>query len=221
MKKYMVVMAIVMTMAEVGLSQGINWRSLHDDQRNVIQLNFGYDYGVTTQFGYSRAFTIGKPVLLGIDYSFPMGDELLDDFKVRIGGQVEIVQIGGFSATARIMGNFRRYQNQLVRIASFGSDFAILAGYYEPSWSVAGEIGFDKSITSHVKHSDVMRAAFPAIRDGWYIPTGGHYYYGVHAGKTIGESYDVTLRLGATNAQDNDEDAMIAYYIQVGVGMRF
>jgi hypothetical protein len=221
MKKYMVVMAIVMTVAEVSLSQGINWRSLHDDQRNVIQLNFGYDYGVTTQFGYSRAFTIVKPVLVGIDYSFPMGDELLDDFKVRIGGQVEIVQIGGFSATARIMGSFRRYQNQLVRIASFGSDFAILAGYSEPTWSVTGEFGFDKSITSYVKHSDVMRTAFPAVKDGWYIPTGGHYYYGVQAGKTIGETYDVTLRLGATNAQDNDEDAMIAYYIQVGVGMRF
>ena len=221
MKKYMVVMTIVMTVAEIGLSQGINWRSLHDDQRNVIQLNFGYDYGVTTQFGYSRAFTIVKPVLVGIDYSFPMGEELLDDFKVRIGGQVEILQIRGFSATLRIMGNFRRYQNQLVRIASFGSDFAILAGYCEPSWSVVGEFGFDKSITSHVKHSDVMRTAFPAIKDGWYIPTGGHYYYGVQAGKTIGESYDVTLRLGATNAQDNDEDAMIAYYIQVGVGMRF
>lgn len=221
MKKLIAVIIIMMAVAEAGYSQNINWRSLREDQRNVIQFNFGYDFGVTAQLGYSRSFTIIKPVLLGFDYSFPMGSDVIDDFKVRLGGQVEIVEIGGFSATVKILSSLRRYQNELVRIVSFGSDFAAVAGYYKPTWYAAGEFGFDKSITSHLKHSDIMRTYFPRIKDGWYIPTGGHYYYGVQAGKTIGDGFDVSLRLGATNAQGNDEDAALPFYVQLGLGMRF
>jgi hypothetical protein len=221
MKNFAAVMILVMATAGVCFSQNINWRSLGEDQRNVVQLGFGYDYAVTAQLAYGRTFSWIRPVMLRLDYSFPMGEDLLDDFKVRLGGQMEIVKVGGFSATVRILANLRRYQATLVRIVSFGSDLALLAGYYKPTWHAAGEFGFDKSITSYLKHSDVMKANFPGIRDGWYIPTGGHYYYGIQAGKTIGESFDLSLRLGATNAQDNNENDMVPYYLQLGMGMRF
>jgi hypothetical protein len=221
MKNVVAAIIIVVALAEAGYSQNINWRSLREDQRNVIQFSFGYDFGVTAQLGYSRSFTVIKPVIVGLDCSAPMGSDLVDDFKVRFGGQIEIVEIDGFSATIRISSSFRRYQTALVRIASFGSDFGLLAGYYRPTWSIAGEFGFDKSITSHLKHSDVMRAYYPAIKDGWYVPSGGNYYYGIQGSKTIGESFDLSLRLGATNAQDDDEDAVLPFYLQLGFGVRF
>lgn len=221
MKKLIAVLTIVVTVTEVGYSQNINWRSLREDQRNVIQFNLGYDFGTTVQLGYSRSFTMIKPVIVGLDYSFPMGSNLIDDFKVRLGGQMEIVQIDGFSATIKIASVFRRYENTLVRMVSFGSDFGLLAGYYKPTWSVAGEFGFDKSIATHLKHSDIMRTMFPAIKDGWYVPTGGHYYFGIQGGKTIGESLDLSLRLGATRSQDHDENAVVPLYLQLGLGMRF
>jgi len=66
-----------------------------------------------------------------------------------------------------------------------------------------------------------MRSYFPRIRDGWYIPSGGHFYYGIQAGKTIGDRLDLTLRAGATNAQHNDEQAVVPYYLQLGLGIRF
>jgi hypothetical protein len=221
MKNSVIAVLVVMALASTGYSQNINWRSLGEDQRNVVHFSFGHDFGVTAQAGYSRSFTVIKPVVVGLDYSSPMGRDLVDDFKVRIGAQVEIVQIGGFSTTLKIASNFRRYENALVRIASFGSDFAVLAGYYRSTWYAAGEFGFDKSITSHLRHSDVMRANFPAIKDGWYVPSGGHFYYGIQGAKTIGESLDLSLRLGATKAQDNDEDALVPWYAQLGLGIRF
>ena len=221
MKRLLTVLTIVLAMAEAGYSQNINWRSLREDQPNVVQLNVGYDFGVTSQVSYARTFDLVRPALLGVDFSFPMGSNLLDDFKVRLGGQIEIVEINGFSATLKISSVFRRYQTELVRIVSFGSDFAVLAGYYTPTWSVGGEFGFDKSITSQIKNSEIMRAYFPGIKDGWYLPTGGHYYFGIQGGKTIGESLDLSLRLGATNAQFNDENAVLPLYLQLGLGMRF
>lgn len=217
----MMAIIVVMALAEVGYSQNINWRSLSEDQRNVVQLNVGYDFGVTAQLGYSRSFTLIRPVMVGVDFSLPMGSDLLDDFKVRLGGQMEIVEIDGFSATIKISSVFRRHQTALVRIVSFGSDLGLVAGYYKPTWSVAGEFGFDKSIATHLRHSDVMKANYPAIKDGWYLPTGGHFYYGIQGSKTIGEILDLSLRLGATKAQFNDENAVLPYYVQLGLGVRF
>ena len=221
MKNLVKAILVAMALAEAGYSQNINWRSLGEDQRNVVQFNFGYDFGVTAQLGYSRLFTLVRPVIVGLDFSVPMGSVLVDDFKVRMGGEVEIVQAGAFSATIKIASNLRRYQTQLVRIVSFGSDFALLAGYYKTTWYAAGEYGFDKSIATNLRHSDIMRAYFPAIRDGWYVPTGGHFYYGIQGGKTIGESFDLSLRLGGTRAQKHDEEAVLPYYAQLGLGVRF
>ena len=221
MKSLIAAMTIMLAVSQAGFSQNINWRSLSEDQRNVIQFNFGYDFGVTAQAGYGRSLTWFRPVVAGLDFSVPMGGDLVDDFKARLGAQMEVAEIDGFSVTIKIASIFRQYQSELVKIESFGSELGLLAGYYESAWSVAGEFGFDKSVTSHLKHSDIMRSMFPGIRDGWYVPTGGHYYYGIQAEKTIGERFDLSLRLGATRAQHNDENAVLPYYLQLGVGMRF
>ena len=221
MEKILAVVLLAMAVARSSDAQNVNWRSLEEGQHNGIQVDIGFDYGATTQVGYSRHFHWFRPVVVGVEYSFPMGRDLLDDFKVRLGGQVEVLQIDEFSTTVRIQPVFRRYQNQLVRILSFGSDVALVTGYYKPSWYGAVEAGFDKSIVSHLKHSGIMRDNFPMIRDGWYIPSGGHYYYGIQAGKSLGDAFELSLRLGMTNAQHNDEDAIVPYYGQLGFRMKF
>lgn len=221
MKTAITILMITMAVSEFSASQNVNWRSLRDDQNNLVQFNFGYDYGVTAGMGYARTFSAIRPVLLGLDISLPMGNNLSDDFKVRLGGQIEIVEIAGFAATVRVASVFRKYHNDFVNIASFGSDFGIVAGYSAPTWSIGGEFGFDKAITSHLKHAAIMKEMFPDIKDGWYVPTGGNYYYGLAAGKTLGETYDLSLRLGATRAQGNDENAILPMYLQLGLGARF
>jgi len=66
-----------------------------------------------------------------------------------------------------------------------------------------------------------MKANFPGIKDGWYVPTAGHYYYGIQGGKTLGDNFDVSLRVGATREEKNDERAMVPLYLQLGLGARF
>ena len=221
MKKAAIVMALCMAVFGGVQSQNINWRAMNGNQPNIVQLNFGYDFGVTSQFSYGRTLESVRPLMLVLDYSMPMGKDLVDDFTVRTGGEMEVLESGGFSTTVKLFGNFRRYQTMLVRIVSFGSDFALMAGYYSPSWHIAGEFGFDKSIISELEHSDVMRASFPDIRDGWYIPSGGHYYYGIQGSKTLSENFDLSLRLGATRPQFNDAEAVLPAYLQIGLGARF
>jgi hypothetical protein len=221
MKTIITALIIVTAATNVSFSQNVNWRSIRGDQQTLLQFNFGYDYGTTAQMSYSRVIPLFKPATVGLDFSFPMGDNLLDDFKVRLGGQIEVLEIGGFSATVRIASIFRRYQSEMVRIESFGSEFALVAGYYAPTWSLGGEFGFDKAITSRLTHSGIMKEMYPQIKDGWYVPTGGHYFYGIQGGKTIGETLDLSLRFGQTSAQADDENAVIPLYFQLGLGVKF
>ena len=221
MKNVWKAVVIMIALAASASAQNVNWRSVGEDQPNIVRVITGYDYGAAIQAGYYRFVDLGRPVLLGLDYTQPMGSDLLDDFKVRLGGEVEVVEYDGFSATVRILSNFRRYETDYVRIVSFGSELAGVVGYYNTSWYAAGELGFDKAIATHMKHSEILRSYFPGITDGWYLPTGGNWFYGIQAGKTIGNSLELNLRAGATNAQFQDENAMLPYYVQLGVGVKF
>jgi hypothetical protein len=219
MKKLILAITVVLFTATHSSAQNIHWKSLDKDQ-NVIQLNIGYDFGFTTQIGYYRMISFYRPILLGVNFSLPMGSDLVDDFKVGLTSQTEIVEADGFSFSVMVASNFRRYQNDFVRSVGFGADFAAIAGYYSDKWHAAAEFGFDKAITTNLIHSDVMRSYYPDIQDGWYVPTGGHFYYGIQAGKTLSERVDLGLRFGATRAQLHDDNAVLPYYLQLGVGTK-
>ncbi len=221
MKKNFFIITLLLLATTQSKAQNVNWRYFESEKRNLVQLNLGYDFGFTTQLGFSRMVMLYKPVSLGIDVLLPMGSTLFDDFKVRFGGQMEIVQAEGFALSVKIASNFRRYQNAFVRSVGFGSDFAAVAGYYSDTWHAAGEFGFDKAISTNLLHSDMMRSEYPEIKDGWYVPTGGHFYYGIQAGKTLSDEFDLGLRFGATRAQLNDDNAAIPYYLQLAFGTRF
>lgn len=202
-------------------AQNYNWSSNNENQKNIAYLNFGYNFGVTTQLGYGYKLNTVKPILLIVDYSTPMGNDLVDDFKVRIGGQVSIFEKKKFIASAKIYGIFRRHQTSLIKMESFGSEIAGIFGYYKPKWHIAGEFGFDKSIITHLEHSDGMLENFPSISNGWFIPSGGHFYYGFQGGKTVGDNFELSLRVGATKAQFKDENPVLPIYTQLGLCYKF
>ena len=87
-------------------AQTINWNSFTTDQHNLIYLNTGYHYGLTTQIGYGHSFKSFRPLLFNIDYSFPMGDNLIDDFKVRYGGRIIIPVNNHFKTTIKKLNKF-------------------------------------------------------------------------------------------------------------------
>jgi len=213
----------ILTLVCAGLlpAQNINWSSLHEGDRTLTYLNFGYDFGLVTQLGYAHKIQGAKPILLTADYSFPMGKDLTDDFKMRIGGQLPLVAKNNFKFSAKAYGVFRRHETALIRMASFGSDLGIVAGYYKAKWHLAVEYGFDKSVSTHLKHASTMRENYPDIQDGWYLPSGGHHYYGIQVGYALGEKMALSLRAGSTNAQSTDQDALLPSYAQLGLVYSF
>ena len=221
MKKFINTTLFIFLISGYSFAQNINWESLNDNRNNLVYAGFGYDYGAVARIGYSRVFQLALPVAALIDYSFPMGNNIADDFKARCGGKIEALKYDHFSLTAGIFGNFRRHQTELTRIEGFGAEFSALAGYYRAGWNVGVEFGFDKSVITNIKNSAIMTENYPGIENGWYIPSGGNYFYGVTIGKTIGRSFDLSFRIGATNAQGKDTNAILPYFAQAGIMKRF
>jgi hypothetical protein len=203
-----------------GKAQQINWRNLKDNKTHFANINMGWGYGTVAGIGYGQKLATKFPVVLNIEFSAPFGEDLFDDFKTKLGGQAELFNINNFSATVKVYGLFRQYKNEYVKMSSFGSEFAANVGYYKPKWFAAGEFGFDKAIATHIKNSDEMKENYPDSEDGWYVPTGGNFFYGITGGYSL-KSIDVYLKAGKTVTQDFKTTPTIPFYAEVGFNFRF
>jgi len=145
-KIFVLAIVAVLSNKSEALSQNLNWASLKPEQRHILNVNAGYDYAFTYGVGYGYQLKTKFPIVLNLEHSQPAGEDIFDDFKTKIGGQIRIYQIKNFHFTAKIHGVFRRYENDYVRLINFGSDMSAIIGYYKSKWFVAGEFGFDKAI---------------------------------------------------------------------------
>ena len=202
-------------------AQTFNWGNASKDPRHILSINVNSEYAVTYGIGYNYKLRSKLPIILNAEYSFPSGKNITDDFKTRIGGQIDWVHVGNFHFISKVHGVFRRYENDYARLLNFGSDLSGIIGYYESKWFLAGEIGFDKAIITHFRHSDLLKSNYPDIKDGWYEPsTGGNFYYGVQAGLT-GKKFDVYVKAGKLTEQDFKTSPMFPIYGQFGVNLKF
>lgn len=208
--------AILCSILAVGSNaQTFNWNKL--DRKHIINVGVSADYGLTYGVGYNYKLKAKFPIVLNLEYSFPSGENITDDFKTKVGAQVNWFHTGNLHFVTKVHGIFRRYQNDYTRLINFGSDLSGILGYYKSKWFVAGEVGFDKAIVTHFKHSEIFKSNYPVVEDGWYEPsTGGNFYYGVQAGIS-GKKFDVYLKAGKLIEQDFRTSPMLPIYGQLGV----
>jgi hypothetical protein len=202
-------------------SQNLNWQSLKSEDRHILNINSGFEYGLVYGVGYGYQLNFIVPVVLNLEYSFPSGTNLIDDFKSKIGARVRLLEVKNFQLSASINGIFRRYENGLVRMVNFGSDLSGVLGYYRLKWFVAGEFGFDKAIVTNFKHSQAYREIYPQVTDGWYQPpTGGNYHYGLQTGFSF-KQHDIYLKAGKIISQGFKTEPIAPYYAQLGYNFKF
>jgi len=203
-------------------AQTINWASLKEENKHIVNVNMGLDYGFTYGLGYGYQFkTWVFPTIANIEYSNPSGEKKLDDFKTKLGIHIRLVEFNNFQLSAKIQGVFRKYESDMVRLVNFGSDMNVMAGYYRKIWFFAAEGGFDKAIVTHFKHSQKAEDRFPGVVGGWYLPaTGGNYYYGLQTGFSFWKN-DIYLKAGKVINQNLRTTPMLPFYAQVGYNLRF
>lgn len=203
-------------------AQTINWASLNENNKNIINVNSGLEYGLIYGLSYGYQFNTKLfPIVANVEYSFSSGNIVLDDFKTKIGGQIRWIKFHKFQFSTKINGVFRRSENAFLRLLNFGSDFTGVVGYYRPKWFFSAEVGFDKAIVTHFKHSTAYREQYLSVVNGWYEPaTGGNFYYGLQTGFSFKKS-DINLRIGKMLTQDFKTTPMVPFYGQLGYNIKF
>jgi len=221
--KSIIIIALFSLLQNKIFAQVINWKNISKQNKHLLHVNAGAEYGVTAGIGYHRLVSVKKfPLWLGGEFSLPLGNELADDFKVKLGAQIKLVTFNHFQFSARVQGVSRRYHNQSVTLFNFGSDFAGTLGYYRKHWFLGAEAGFDKAIVTHFKHSDWYKNnIYDNVQDGWYEPaTGGNFYYGLQGGYSIKKT-DITLKAGKLLQQDFQSQPLLPFFGQLGLNFRF
>lgn len=199
--------------AKTVYSQTVNWASLQNGHRHIVNAHAGFDYSINYGVAGSYQLPLQMPILLSIDFSMPVGEQMLDDFKTKIGGQARLYKINNFQFSASVYGIYRRYENPLARLQNFGSEMSGVIGYYTPRWFIAGEFGFDKAIVTHFKHSEAFKDdIYSEVKNGWYEPaTGGNFKYGLQTGYSFSSS-DIILKLGRVITQDFKTKPTLPFY---------
>jgi hypothetical protein len=203
-------------------AQPTNWRSWQGEQAHIISVQFGLDFGFVLGVGYAYKLNTSLPILLNVDVSMPFGETLLDDYKIRIGGQAELVRLGDFSTTIKAQCVVRRLDNLGGKYLNLGSELGIIAGFYRSTWFVAGEFTYDKTLLTNIQHSeDAKKNSFHQPQDGWYSSLGGNFLYGIQGGYSF-STLDLNARLGAILTEDFKGTPMyIPFYGTLGMNVRF
>ncbi len=191
-------------------------RSESGDTR--LHVSMALDPAVITSVGVGRTTSLfGSTAQFGLEVGVVAGDADLRDYRVRLGGELQVMQRGAFRVAASAAFMTRGTSNTVFRAINFGSDFGVTAGVYHHGWSVAGEVGFDKAIITHLKHTQAYRDQYyEDAKDGWYLNNGGTARLGVRMGSHIG-SAELLLRAGIMRTQGG-ETLTAPGYLTLGVG---
>lgn len=197
-------------------AQTLNWNSV-EDSKHILNVGIGWDYSLSYSLGYAFKVNTEIPLILNANFSIPSGENLVDDFKTKIGGQVVFLNKTNYKGSITLNGIYRRYENPLVRLQNFGTEMKGTFGYYKPTWFIGGEIGFDKALITHLKHSESFKEnIYSQVKDGWSEPgAGGNFLYGFQTGYSFKKS-DLTLTIGKVTTQDFKTTPLIPYYLMFG-----
>ena len=210
----------LLALAIPAAAQTLNWSGMQENQRHIINANVSWDYAASVGIGYGYRMETKVPTVLSAQFSLPAGENKIDDFKAKLGGQVRVVQRGKFQATLAMYGLYRQTTNHLVKLQNFGGEFTGVIGYYRPRWFVAAECGFDKAIVTRIRNSEAMKHIYPDVRDGWYVPTGGNFVFALQTGYSFRHA-DIIFKAGKIVDQNLRSTAMIPMTFQLGVNARF
>jgi hypothetical protein len=203
-------------------AQITNWRAWQGEQAHIVSVQFGLDFGFVLGVGYAYKPNTTLPILLNADITMPFGETILDDYKIRIGGQVELVRLGDFSTTFKAQGVMRRLDNVGGQYLNVGSELGVIAGVYRPTWFVAGEFTFDKTLLTNIQHNEnAKKNSFQPPKDGWYSSSGGNFLYGIQGGYSF-PTLDMNARFGAVLTEDfRGTPIVLPIYGTLGMNIRF
>jgi hypothetical protein len=127
-------------------AQVINWES--NQGKQIVNLNIGGDYGIVGGVGYSHKIEARQiPIWINIGLSTPVGKDILDDYKVKVGGEVRFLSFNKIQFTSNFQFVFRKINMEYIKANNFGNELALTGGWYEASTGVNFNYGIRTGIS--------------------------------------------------------------------------
>jgi hypothetical protein len=195
--KALAAQACLFSLATPVRAQEVNLATLNDAPKNRVYLRTGAEFGFVGAVGYARAVDVlDRRVLLLGEVTVPWAEFDTNDYQIRIGTLAPVLAWHGWNLAGSLAPTLRGTKNDLGTWSAFGFDAGVTGGYFSRHWFLAGEFGFDYTLTTHVTNSQTYRnIVYANARDGWYVNPGGNYRLGAQAGASFGH-YDLVLRAG-------------------------
>jgi hypothetical protein len=189
--------SVVMLFSWRAQAQEVNLARLDEGPANRVYVRTGAEWAFVAGMGYARTVPVGQRrlVLLG-ELTAPWAAADASDYQARVGALVPILVWRGWQLAGSLEPTVRGTRNDLGRMTSLGANAGVTGGYYARHWFVAGELGFDYTLTTRIAHSKLYRdTVYENARDGWYVNPGGNYRLGGQAGASF-RRYELALRAG-------------------------
>jgi hypothetical protein len=210
-------LGVSLLVAPPARAQEVNLARLDEGPVNRVYVRTGAEWAFVAGAGYERVASVARrPVLLVAELSAPWVAANTSDYQARLGVLAPIVGWGGLKLAGSLEPTLRGTQNDLGRMTALGADAGLTGGYYARGWFLAGEFGFDYTLTTHITQSKLYRdTVYANARDGWYVNPGGNYRLGGQVGVSFSR-LDVILR-GGTLRDMKGSPPMFPYYATVAV----
>ena len=198
-------------------AQEVNLARLDDGPANRVYVRTGAEWAFVMGVGYERTTSLARrPVLLVGELSAPWVAANTSDYQARLGVLAPILGWRRLKLAASLEPTLRGTHNDLARMTGIGADAGLTGGYYTQRWFLAGELGLDYTLSTHIAQSQLYRdTVYANARDGWYVNPGGNYRLGGQAGLSFSR-LDVILRAGTLRDMQGNLP-MFPYYATVAV----
>lgn len=197
-------------------AQFVNWRTLDSDSRHLVSANFGADYSF--YYGVSYGYILHrktKPIVLGVDFTLPFGEEVFDDWVWNTSLKTELWRRNNLSLSGKTGLMVRSYQSPLARMKNIGGDLAITFGLVKSKWGISLLSAYEGSFATRITHTGLAEN-YPEIHNGWYGSSGGNFKFGAVSHLNFG-SWNTFLSVGKHFGQDFSDNPTFPFFFELKI----
>ncbi|WP_428262496.1 hypothetical protein [Haliangium sp.] len=197
----------------------------HDNHADrVMTLSVGIEHAVVATLGYGqRVATVAeRPVTAIVAATLPWATPDAGDWTADAGVVTTLVSLSSWRLGNDLRLRTRRSVGVISDILQFAVREKLYGGYFAgPGW-LSLSITYDKSLLTHLTHSDEYRMnVYPGARDGWMGSTGGLFEGAIEGGWNVSENLALTARVGAHTTERGNNNALLPYLASLGGNYRF
>ena len=195
---------------------------LSSSHKQVIYTSFGIDPALVTTLGYARRINTNsfvKEMLLSTEISIPIQFDF-NDYRLKLGGQMNLFEYGKLYGWGILSLIDRNTRNSIHQANSLGIEITLLSGLHGKHYFLLGELGYDKSFFTHIKHNDWYKEYYYSdAKDGWYRNSAHHFNLGINAGFSLSK-FVIMLRTGIQKSK-SIIDPLVPFYGIISLNYRF